>query len=146
MKKTVAIARLEKKLLALGGSKADIPADTDLAAALVLRGRPFAEPLRLRRGFMHECHRNAAEVWGQDPRRYKLCSGYGLAGDVWLEHSWVLDGGNLIETTFPMEAYFGVILSDAESCASWFYNFLQWRFPGPTAFLVPSFLKCPRAR
>jgi hypothetical protein len=85
------------------------------------------------------CHRNSAEVWAQDVQGYRLCYGYALADGRWIEHSWVLDEEHLIETTYRMEAYFGLVLTPEEASVSWYWNFLQRRYPGPMAFIRPAF-------
>src|SRR5262245_3929361 len=129
---------LRKKLLAVGGKQVEEP-DGVPASRLLRRGRLFRQPVRMRRGERHACHRKPAGGWAQDVARYTLCSGYGLADGRWLTHSWVLDGEVIVETTYRMEAYYGVAYSSREACDSWYWNFLRQRHPGPSMLLQSLF-------
>src|SRR5262245_12062628 len=130
---------LRAKLLAIGGTKVEPLRGGVTPSQLLSRGVQFTQPVLLQRGMRHKCHRNSAEVWAQDVKKHRLCRGYALSDGRWLEHSWVLAEGYLIETTYRMQAYFGLIRSPQEACESWFYNFLEERYPGPVAMLYPAF-------
>jgi hypothetical protein len=129
--------KVSAALRAAGGRRSSLPRPDFYAAALARRGRQFLEPVRLRRMVRHQCHRNSAEVWAQDVRGSTLCKGYGLCEGRWLEHSWVLREGHLVETTYRMEAYYGVELSPEEASEAWLHNFLLARYPGPASLLFP---------
>jgi hypothetical protein len=131
--------RLKEKLLSLGGQEVATPHAGVPVSRLARQGKVFTQPVRLRRGWRHECHQNSAVIWAQDVTGYKLCCGYALADGHWIEHSWVLDADNLIETTYRMQAYFGLALTPEEACRHWYGNFLERRYPGPTAFIRPVF-------
>jgi hypothetical protein len=138
--------QLENKLLSLGGTEVGRRSPATPVSRLARTGKLFTQPVRLRRGVRQQCHRNAAEVWAQDVERYKLCKGYALGDDGrWIAHSWLLDGDDLIETTYRMEKYFGIVLSPEEACRSWYSNFLVWRHPGPTRLFYPVFSWVPAA-
>jgi hypothetical protein len=47
----------------------------------------------------------------------------------------------VIETTYHMEAYFGVALSPAQACRFWHQTFLQRRYPGPASLFRPVFVE-----
>jgi len=46
----------------------------------------------------------------------RIVTRYALSDDgMWRQHSWVLVGERLVETTEEREQYFGVVLSDGEA-------------------------------
>lgn len=70
--------------------------------------------VKLLRGQQSDCHSNAARVflgfkWAK-ANPTGVAKGYALTADdgLWREHSWVLSGSAIIETTVPREAYWGV--------------------------------------
>ena len=131
------LARLDRKLLGIGGERVarwpvtDRRAADQLAAELLARGQLFNLPVKRRRGEPNRCHTNAAAIWGHDVERYSLVTGYALSGGVWREHSWVVDAKRLYETTRVAEAYFGMILDRREAIRFWWANYLSERYPGP---------------
>lgn len=114
------LKKLEKKLLRFGGSGVAIMREHHLerllkhgalmraARALVVEGEP------------NQCHHNAGRYWLGDTERRKIVTGYYLFdghGDCWRQHSWVVEGGRLVECTTkePAKFYFGVELSPSEA-------------------------------
>ena len=62
----------------------------------------------------NKCHRNSA-VLKLNKKSYKIETGYALTEDnVWLSHSWLTNGVNIIETTLPFRVYFGYELKGEE--------------------------------
>jgi hypothetical protein len=124
--------QLEAKLLALGGRVVAWPRGyVAHLPELLARGRPFDEGVRLCRGDRHQCHRNAAKLWGLHFDAYQLCTGYGLCEEGrWLQHTWLLYQGclpptpHLLETTYRMQRYFGFVLRPHEAADFWVGNFL----------------------
>lgn len=114
--------RLERTLLSLGGSKV-IWQDSDPQVALIAaQGQLFPQSVELRPGPPHYCHANAADLWARTPDRYKLVTGYALSDDTWWDHSWVIEGKTLLETTGRFERYFGVALVPFLAHKFWFDN------------------------
>lgn len=69
-----------------------------------------------RRGEEHGCHLNSAKLWRKGPERYGLITGFALSHEVWRSHSWLMNAKDqIIETTYPCELYYGVILDTDES-------------------------------
>jgi hypothetical protein len=124
-------------LLSLGGREVEHNPNLDEVCVALTEGAPFNEKVRLRRGWRRECHKNSAEIWGQDPGRYTLCTGYGLSYGRWVRHSWVLDGDHIIETTYKMAQYYGRRLEPGEAIRYWVHEFFTERYPGPAAYLLP---------
>ena len=56
---------LASRLLALAGERVFVQEPDPEEKILLARGRLFSEPVRLRLGEEHACHRNAAELWGR---------------------------------------------------------------------------------
>jgi hypothetical protein len=125
-------SKLARKLLSLGGVSVNRQAHDDPhAAELLERGREFHLPVEMRPGEPHRCHANAAGLWGHNVQGIGLVTGYGLAGDRWVQHSWAVGGGKILETTVRFERYFGVLMSDEEASWFWFSNYVRQRYPGP---------------
>jgi hypothetical protein len=123
---------LEQKLLAIGGTEVVWPPERvrDLSLLLV-RGRPFDEKVRLRRGDRDQPHANVAKLWGQFFDAYHVATGYALdEAGRWVRHSWLMDGENpergasLLETTHRRAAYFGYTLAHFEAITFWVRHFL----------------------
>jgi hypothetical protein len=50
----------------------------------------------------------------------KITTGWALSDDgLWRQHSWILRGKTVIETTETRVRYFGVTLTDAEAEQFW---------------------------
>lgn len=65
------------------------------------------------------CHSNSALLLRRGDA-VAIGTGYAISeGDTyWTQHSWAYDAdGNILETTFPRESYFGVVLTSAEAAA-----------------------------
>ena len=110
--------KLSSVLMGLGGiSVASEEPDRDLEKVLA-RGHQFAiEGRRFVPGQANQCHQNVARMY-LDPefRTARIATGYGLSVDgTWLQHSWLIHGGKIVETTVPFEVYYGCELSDDES-------------------------------
>jgi len=140
------IADLDRKLLSLGGARvarypvedltaAGLIACLRLAADLLARGKLFTLPVKQRKGRPNRCHSNAAGIWGTNIEKYELVTGYALKGDIWREHSWVVDKKWLYETTVVAEQYFGVVLDCEEAVKLWFREYLSEHYPGPMSLM-----------
>jgi hypothetical protein len=119
---------LEKKLLSLGGSGVLLHPTEPYAVQLVERGKEFKQGIRLLPGELHFCHSNVAELWSRDIFKAQIVTGYaiGRTNNKWIEHSWILNGKSIIETTLPFDRYFGVSLGLAESIRFWSENVLGY--------------------
>jgi hypothetical protein len=116
-------ARLEGKLLALGGKRVFCPEEPHLDL-LLERGQVFKPKGRKRLNLeLHLCHRHAAlhYAWHHALHYGGTCeivTGYGLDHDdgTWRPHSWLWDGRRVIEPNIDPCLYFGVILTPPEAC------------------------------
>src|SRR3954451_14493414 len=88
--------RLERKLLALGGSRVILQGRELFAARLLQRGQVFNRRIEVRHGEPHRCHGSSAAVWARGVDRFRLVTGYALMADRWVSHSWVLEGKLLV--------------------------------------------------
>ena len=112
---------LERKLLSAGGQEIVWCGHERHLKELVTRGETFALPVRVQRGKANHCHKNASNLWANNPAKTQVVTGYGLSKDgLWRPHSWALRNGCLIETTVKCIRYFGVILSEQEALNFWF--------------------------
>jgi hypothetical protein len=124
--------RLEEKLLSLGGKRVVLEAYEPFAARLLERGKMFDSLVQLRPGAPHQCHANAAELWARDLDRLQLVTGYACDGDLWVAHSWVLEGKTFLETTGKFERYFGFLLTPIEAHKFFFEHVIAHEFPDPS--------------
>ena len=58
------------------------------------------------------CHQESYKYWLS--HNVNLCNGYALNNFRWVKHSWVVNETTLIETQFPYEKYYGIILREKE--------------------------------
>jgi hypothetical protein len=129
--------QLTARLTSIGGRRVVKLGDEPHLPELLARGRLFTGPVRMHRGERSRCHANAAALWGKDVERYLLVTGYGLSDDgVWRQHSWVVEGETVHETTVARTRYFGLVLDDREACDFWVANFLRARHEGPLSLLA----------
>ncbi|HEY3836919.1 MAG TPA: hypothetical protein VGL72_10125 [Bryobacteraceae bacterium] len=144
------LTALVKKLAPFGAATIEDRSQLSHITSVLEHGKPFNEQVALVPGPPNMCHMNSAIIWATDPTANQLVVGYGLGQmpfvnldgpgvlPLWVDHSWVLRGNTLIETTFKHEAYFGVVLSATAALRS-FYAELKARSPNeevPDSFLT----------
>lgn len=108
--------KLKELLLKLGGKGILLQFDQERSffINLVTRGKEFQFEPFLEVGITNECHYNCAKL-AQSNEHLLIVLGWGLRADYWFLHSWLFSTAEiLIETTEPMDAYFGYILSKVE--------------------------------
>lgn len=121
---------LQQKLLAIGGKRLIWRGREPHLKSLLAHGQLCKQ--RVKRHWMipGQCHRNAAKLWGKDVSGTTIVTGYARWGDFWQQHSWVLKGDRLIETTFRVDDYFGMALDEFTALKFWFENLAgndEWR-------------------
>jgi len=106
---------LYDRLLNIGGTHV-APQPEPHLDRILKRGETFdGRGARLELMRVSRCHSNAAQLWGTDPERYRLATGWALSGDgIWRQHSWALEGDRIVETTERRKLYHGFRLTDAE--------------------------------
>lgn len=117
------LAKLRKRLLALGGEEVDFTSGSDLYTELLLERGFATEPKRVDRipGRRRRCHWNSAVAYLDTYPRcepYRIVTGWALGNNgLWYRHSWVLDvdGDQICESTFKACIYYGVMLNKDES-------------------------------
>jgi hypothetical protein len=115
--------RFATVLLSHGGEKVVPPIAPDRMIDLFrTRGWLWSSPVRFVEGQVSACHDNSVGLW-RSGDACAIGSGYALSDDgLWREHTWaVAEEGELLETTEPRTAYFGIELQDrnAERFARW---------------------------
>jgi hypothetical protein len=106
---------LKRILLGIGGWSVCLPSREPDLEAIVSRGQRFPGEAELIEGEPCRCHANSAQLSLELPGS-RIVTGYALSDDgMWRQHSWVLVGERLVETTEHREQYFGVVLSDGEA-------------------------------
>lgn len=108
---------LRERLLDLGGEEMVPLPEPDLAKILARARSWSGKDAELRAGRASDCHANASRLWRGDARRHRIVTGYALTDDdgLWRQHTWALDGDQLVETTEARSAYYGVILTEKEA-------------------------------
>ncbi len=108
--------KLEQKLLSIAGDIV-VPRVEPDHDKILSRGRQWiGHNIKIVRGRYRDCHNNVAKHWKRSPRRYRIATGWALSEDgLWRQHSWIIEGRTLIETTTPREKYFGFELTPLEA-------------------------------
>lgn len=116
---------IKKTLLDIGGEAVVILPD-EHKEAVETRGKSFVRPkIKMKRGFVSQCHLNSASLWIKNIFKRRLFTGYGLSEDgVWRQHSWVMEGSTVIETTEERIVYYGFQLSKEEAMEFYRQNVL----------------------
>ena len=65
--------------------------------------------IKFRLGTPRECHENSYTLYKSEPEKYKVAEGYGCSSGMWRHHIWVMEGGEVVETTVKRDLYFGII-------------------------------------
>jgi len=114
---------LRNKLLEIDGLEIVPRPEGDLTK-LMGRGRVFDLNVKLKLMRRSGCHENAVKLWMKNKEKNKICTGWGLSDDgLWRQHTWIISGEYIIETTEKRIKYFGVVLDEAESEIFASYNF-----------------------
>lgn len=113
---------LEKKLLKIGGKRVCLREEPDIER-LVASGCEVTARVKKRAMETGDCHGNAARAWAENPKRYRIMTGWALSRDgIWRQHSWVMDGQVILETTEKRISYWGIALSGRDAIAFWASN------------------------
>ena len=107
--------KLEQRLLSMGGDMV-VPRREPDQDKILSWGRLWnRDNVRVVNGVPCNCHGNVAEPWRSNPKRYHVATGWALSEDgLWRQHSWIIDGRTVIETT-TREKYFGFVLTPLEA-------------------------------
>jgi hypothetical protein len=111
------VRKLCTHLLHIGGERVVLPFNepTMFFETLINVGQVTSyKKLSIKNGEERECHRNSAQLWVNNKRKYNIVTGFGLSDDnIWRRHSWLVAmNGDLIETTIAREMYFGILLNN----------------------------------
>ncbi len=108
---------LGQKLISIGGTGAKIELrpgkvqeDLIFIGELIKRGVVFfPDEFVLIPGELNQCHKNVREYlkWH---KKTEWMFGYALLDNLWERHSWIRDGGKLLETTITRDKYCGLPL------------------------------------
>lgn len=111
-------------LLKHGGTKTKWSGCDPYLENILRDGTLFEQPVRQTRGEPCHCHFNSAALWAKNIKNTQIVTGYGLSlrTGTWDNHSWILKGRYLIETTETRDKYFGIVLQPFEALRFWFAN------------------------
>jgi hypothetical protein len=113
---------LQDKLLSFGGDWVALVPECDLKT-LMEKGQLFKDKIILKKMHPDKSHINSAQLWLTNPETYQIATGWALCNDgMWDQHTWLLKGKNIIETTKPMKMYFGIILDNLSAFIFWCAN------------------------
>ena len=108
------IMALHELLLSIGGEETCLAKQDPDTERLLARGRYHSGEARLKRLEPGQCHQNACDLYR--PGRNKIATGYALSDDgLWRQHSWIVTGEKITETTERRLAYFGYVLTEQEA-------------------------------
>lgn len=83
--------------------------EEDLCDIFTQNGVLYTGKTKLKKMDERHCHDNSSILWIMFGDYYQIVTGFCLDEGMWRRHTWVVDKyGQLIETTFPRERYFGV--------------------------------------
>ena len=99
---------LQDKLLSLGGDWVALQPECNLEDLLnkgqLFKGKIIFKP-------MAPCKCHSAQLWDKHSKTYRIATGWALSSDgIWREHTWLLKGKAVIETTEPRTSYYGIVL------------------------------------
>lgn len=99
----------------------------DAYAKLLSRGQLFDLPVRLIAGSTGECHQNSLRYWADRPAECSVATGYTVDPEagMWHQHSWIVQGGEILETTPLRGLYYGYVLSDVEAFTFFHFEIVQ---------------------
>lgn len=111
---------LEEKLCSFDGEMVCFDAD-DYANLILQEGQLwYGDEIHFTEMEMGECHANSIEINDEYPE-YPIVVGFGLSRyGYWFNHTWLLVPNKdkqknlVLETTFPCELYFGVVLTASQ--------------------------------
>ena len=113
------LTELEQRLLELGGKQVAFLQPESQIDRLLEEGRLFSnEGRRLVEGEPHRCHANAARLWYESRGKVRIATGYWRSGELWGAHSWGMEDGKIVETTWFSDDYFGIVLDEIDSLRS----------------------------
>jgi len=107
---------LEQRLLSMGGTMV-VPRQEPDQDKILSCGRLWNwDNVKIISGVLRNCHGNVARLWRSNPKRYRIATGWALSEDgLWRQHSWIIDGSTLVETTIGRVKYFGFLLTPLEA-------------------------------
>ena len=121
LSKNPELAPLREKLLEIGGLEI-VPRFEEDLQKLLERGVSWGNKVKMTRGYKSQCHSNSAMLYTKNPIRYSIVVGWGLSDDgLWRQHTWIMDGDIIRESTEKRLAYFGTELNE-EECAEFVFN------------------------
>jgi hypothetical protein len=113
---------LQNRLLSLGGDWVALQPECNLED-LLNKGQLFKGKVIFKRMAPCNCHGNCAQLWDKNPKTCRIATGWALSVDgIWREHTWLLKGKTIIETTQPRTMYYGVELEGIEAINFWWQN------------------------
>ena len=106
---------LQERLLEVGGDWVALQPEPDLDKILK-RGQLFVGQVVLQKMENSRCHSNCAHLWDSKSKEYKIVTGWALSDDgIWRQHTWLLKGKAIVETTSTREKYYGFVFTDEEA-------------------------------
>lgn len=103
--------QLRQRLLDIGGDEVVPRGGEPHLWHLLQDGQVWNLQVELDEMVTRACHQNSAALCENNPD-YKLVTGYALSPDgLWRQHTWVVDGIIIVETTELRDMYYGVELT-----------------------------------
>jgi hypothetical protein len=113
---------LKDRLLSLGGDWVALQPEPDLLW-LLKDGCLMNGKVILKHMAPCKCHNNCALLWNKNPKTHKIATGWALSSDgIWRQHTWLIKGNVIIETTEPRIQYYGIMLDELDANQFWLQN------------------------
>jgi hypothetical protein len=113
---------LKDRLLSIGGDWVALQPEPDLEI-LLKEGQLFKRKVIIKPMAICQCHKNCAKLWGENPKTYKIITGWALSADgIWRQHTWLLKKAAILETTSHRVAYYGYVLNARTANNFWLAN------------------------
>ena len=108
---------LRRRLLGLGGEEICLVIREEDLELILKRGFvQDGKKAKLRLGVPCRCHTNSARLWEANTAKRQIVTGWALSVDgIWRQHTWVLEGKTILETTSWRTKYFGYALTPVEA-------------------------------
>src|ERR1051326_1786005 len=137
--------QLANKILYYGGKEVIFRYEPNILE-LLKKGGIFEFKSKQVKGIPCRCHQNVSGRYLKNQKsgkgKLRIATGYALSDDeLWRQHSWLVFGSQILETTIPRLKYFGVVLNKEQT-----KSFVKGNLPDPVVICQGCFSLIPLNR